>query len=389
VIRIWDVRTGSQALELVGHEGIVRAVGLARNGESCVSADDEGTVIVWQLATGRDRLRIGAGFAIKSLAISPDGHRAIVGGNRGNVAAIDLSKGKEARRFEGHELGITSVGFWPDGKTIVTASEDKAIKVWHDAFPNPVATFLGHSSSVTSIEVSSDGFFAVSASIDGTCRLWETASGREVSRIESPDLQFFCARFSPISNEVAVVSSNGTAAIYACRWVDELPPNSSPLDKCWEDLAGASAAAATRASARFTYEGAHGVRFIRERLAGVVQDPARVQELILKLEDNDVANRERAVEELEWLAPATALREMLQKDPSLELGQRIQTILQGIEGPVVRWPEGRRTLRCIWILERIGTSDAKEILQALGKGLSSRQTRISCAALERVNQKGR
>src|SRR5262245_5948450 len=50
--------------------------------------------------------------------------------------------------LEGHTKALRSAEFSPDGKTVVTASEDKMARVWDSATGNLLATMEGHSKPI-------------------------------------------------------------------------------------------------------------------------------------------------------------------------------------------------------------------------------------------------
>ena len=77
------------------------------------------------------------------------------------------------RTIEGHEGFIVwSVAISPDGKYIVSGSQDKTLKLWEAGNGRLVRTFEGHNDSVYSVAFSPDGKNIVSGAFDKTIKLW-------------------------------------------------------------------------------------------------------------------------------------------------------------------------------------------------------------------------
>ena len=93
-------------------------------------------------------------------------------------------------QFIGHSLGINSVAFSPDGRRIVSGSDDASVRVWDAGTGEQVSQLEGHSKSVTSVTFSPDGQFIASGSSDNTVRIWDAGSGqflRLLARQGSPN----------------------------------------------------------------------------------------------------------------------------------------------------------------------------------------------------------
>jgi hypothetical protein len=159
-IRLWDVATGTEIRQFVGHTSNVYSVALSADGRIAVSVagasagkalaegivDDPLNCVlgVWDVESGQllRKLRGHTG-AILGVAISPDGRFALsgsggefYGGGRFVASADnterlwDLTAGSEVVRFSGHLRSVCSVAFSSDGPEIVSCGFDKTVRVW-------------------------------------------------------------------------------------------------------------------------------------------------------------------------------------------------------------------------------------------------------------------
>jgi WD40 repeat protein len=140
----------------------------------------------WNAASGwpTERLQAFKGHtgSVNSVGFSPDGKLIVSGSDDSTIRFWDSQTGQPiGTPFKGHTGLVNSVAFSPDGKSIVSGSHDSTIRFLDSQSGKSIGTpFKGHTKTVSSVAFSPDGKSIVSGSWDKTIRLWDSQSGKSI-----------------------------------------------------------------------------------------------------------------------------------------------------------------------------------------------------------------
>ena len=155
------------------------------DGKLLASADGDGTVRLWNPATGRPvgaSLQTGSGPAtgVYGVAFSPDGTLLAGGCGDGTVWLWNPATGQPVATLHATSsarYGAPGVAFSADGKLLASADTDGTVRLWNPATGQPVGAPIpaGAQTGVIGVAFSPDGTLLASAGVDGTVRLWQTS----------------------------------------------------------------------------------------------------------------------------------------------------------------------------------------------------------------------
>lgn len=183
---------------LIGHEHSVSAVINLVETDLCISVSRDRTIRVWDRTNGFCRKTIEGAHEDWIRSCDANARHLLTTGNDKQVFVFDLEQvmtfeSKQHRNtapyincFDVHDNYVEAVRVYKSGKlgtdeTIaVTASRDKTIGVWNYLNGNLIALLSGHENWVKDIQIFEEGNFLISAGEDKTLRVWSLAKKKQL-----------------------------------------------------------------------------------------------------------------------------------------------------------------------------------------------------------------
>ena len=118
------------------------------------------------------------------------------------------------RTLSGHSDYVNTVAITPDGKTVISGSDDKTIKIWDLETGTENFTLQGHSDLVNAIALTPDGKTVISGSNDNTIKIWDLATRKEIATFTG-ESYINCCAVAP--DGVTIVAGESSGRLHFLR----------------------------------------------------------------------------------------------------------------------------------------------------------------------------
>ncbi|CAG8475798.1 10518_t:CDS:2 [Racocetra fulgida] len=196
-IKVWDLQNDYKCVKtLYGHDHSVSSVAFLPSGDIIVSASRDKTIKLWEMSSG------GHLEWVRMVSPSEDGKWITTSSNDQTSRLWDVTTGECKMEFRGHDhvvecsifapaaaiphiremIGlVVDVGhdnwvrglvFHPSGKYLLSASDDKTLKIWDMRTGRCTKTLEAHAHFVTCIAFNKATPVVATGSVDQTVKIW-------------------------------------------------------------------------------------------------------------------------------------------------------------------------------------------------------------------------
>lgn len=216
---VWKVSQDNAEIHqrLIGHEGPLND-GIPIGENRAVTVSDDGSIALWDMDTGSmlDRVDEGEEKMIRA-AVSADGRLAAAASWDRNAYVYSLAGDRLERsaRLSGHRGPVNAVAFLPDGRQVVTASYDGAIRLFDTASGDLQREVYSHGWGVNALAVLPDGDRVVFGASDGEVGVISLAKGEVVKVLPKHERPILSIVLSSDRSALAIGGGAGLIRFYS------------------------------------------------------------------------------------------------------------------------------------------------------------------------------
>ncbi|TRY86565.1 hypothetical protein DNTS_018572, partial [Danionella cerebrum] len=212
-VRVWLPSDRAESVELRAHSASVRCVCFSADGQTLLSCSDDKSIKLWTLHRQKflysltqhiNWVRCASGDnGWDHCRFSPDGRLIVSASDDKTVKLWDKNSREVIHSFCEHGGYVNFVDFHPNGTCIASAGTDSSVRLWDIRTHRLLQHYRVHSSCVNSLSFHPSGDFLMTASSDSTLKILDLLQGRLLYTLHSHQGAASCVSFSPSGDRCA------------------------------------------------------------------------------------------------------------------------------------------------------------------------------------------
>jgi WD40 repeat protein/energy-coupling factor transporter ATP-binding protein EcfA2 len=129
VVKLYDASSGKKGRHFRSRGGSINAIAFDDKESFIFTASNSGLIGKWNIENGEELGSVQS-LPMDHATFSHDCLRLVIVSTDRIVGVIDVASGNELLRLVGQKNDVNTASFSSDGKRIITASDDKTVRVW-------------------------------------------------------------------------------------------------------------------------------------------------------------------------------------------------------------------------------------------------------------------
>ena len=241
-VLVWNGATRRLQAHFNRHTSSVGCVDISADGEMVASGDDQGTIRIWNAKTGKQTTEFFAhGGGVLNIALYPTKQYLATCGRDGRLALWDLNEPTLLREYRFERAQINDLALTPDGLRVVVGDSAGFVRVLNLTAFEQVNAFQAHAGGVMRLVVAPQGGQVLTGGKDGVIRRWDLVTGRVLGEWKPPAGELIGdLAYSPGGTRALAVVEGGKIRLLSTeddRLIDTLGGEESP-SSCGAFFAG-------------------------------------------------------------------------------------------------------------------------------------------------------
>jgi len=187
-------------------EADIYSINLSKDLKNIICCLSNKKIEIWDIETFKKvKVIQNISSLITNVVFNPEKHYLIFTSNDYSFKIWSFLSEKICLKIDGHNDNISSLEESPDGKKIITASEDNTLKVW-DISGKLLHTLKGHFAGIKTVAITPNSNLIISGSEDYNIRIWDIETGRLLKVLQ--DHEFSISKLKISSSSKFFISSS-------------------------------------------------------------------------------------------------------------------------------------------------------------------------------------
>jgi len=219
VVRIWDLAAKKSIRDLPGHTAAITGVAFVAPTRTVLATAANGFLRGWLYTNGEARGEVQT-VPIAAVAASADGRLVALTGDDGLVRLLRWPPVPQ-RKLVQHTGNVAGVATTPDGKVVVSGSENQQLQIFDGATGKSLKSLSGQQGTTTAVDVHPGGSLVVTGNSTGSWQAWRVVDGKAQPGRGGHQQAIRAIAVSPAAEpQLATAGADGTVR----TWTPAKPP---------------------------------------------------------------------------------------------------------------------------------------------------------------------